>query len=295
MGANSGYSRHHGHVQGFKKDFSPTNDYPGYMHCQKKDYSRRCDYCKLLPSVVLQRKSPYEIFYGKKPSIDHLRTMGCLCFAKKLPAQDKFGARAIEARIPFPFKCKTTASTQDPFFHDIPLASDVLPIYFPTSPPTSDPSPPPPDTSEPFTPTVDPNLNPISKPPSVDPPVPTLIESQRSYVGLRPLCKQSLAAFTSVVEPQSFQEASSDPLSVDAMISKLQDLIDYKTWKLVPLPPGKTPIGVVISIAASFDWPIYQMDVHNAFLQGYLHDEGLLGSQVQALSPVGVGLPGRFD
>ncbi|KAF3637713.1 hypothetical protein FXO37_24753 [Capsicum annuum] len=160
---------------------------------------------------------------------------------------------------------KATASTRDPLFHDIPLASDVLPIPFLTSPPTPDPLLSPPDTSEPSAPDVDPNLNPISGPSSVFSPIPTLVESQRrsttssstssstdvpysmahsiGYDGIKPSYRQSLDTFTSIVEPQSFQEASSDPRWVDSMNSELQDLIDNKTWEIILLPPGKAPIG----------------------------------------------------
>ncbi|KAJ8775341.1 hypothetical protein K2173_020345 [Erythroxylum novogranatense] len=32
-------------------------------------------------------------------------------------------------------------------------------------------------------------------------------------------------------------------------------------------------VRTVIAIAAIYNWPMYQMDVHNAFLQGDLHEE----------------------
>ncbi|KAH0706124.1 hypothetical protein KY289_011200 [Solanum tuberosum] len=47
-----------------------------------------------LPTPTLNGKSPYEIFYKKKPSLDHLRNIGCLCFATTLVRKDKFSARA---------------------------------------------------------------------------------------------------------------------------------------------------------------------------------------------------------
>ncbi|KAL9995437.1 putative RNA-directed DNA polymerase [Helianthus debilis subsp. tardiflorus] len=42
-----------------------------------------------LPSSVLGGKSPYEIVYGFKPSFDHLRNFGCLCFSTVLSETDK--------------------------------------------------------------------------------------------------------------------------------------------------------------------------------------------------------------
>lgn len=47
-----------------------------------------------LPYQVLERKTTYELLYGKKPKLDHLRVFGCLCYARKLPRGDKLTARA---------------------------------------------------------------------------------------------------------------------------------------------------------------------------------------------------------
>lgn len=48
-----------------------------------------------MPLKNLQYKSPYEIIHYQKPSYDHLRTYGCLCFASTIKAHwDKFQPRA---------------------------------------------------------------------------------------------------------------------------------------------------------------------------------------------------------
>lgn len=47
-----------------------------------------------LPTSVLHGKSPYEQFHGHKAKLDHLRTIGCLCYATKLVRQDKFSPKA---------------------------------------------------------------------------------------------------------------------------------------------------------------------------------------------------------
>lgn len=47
-----------------------------------------------LPSSVLKWKSPFEILYGSKPDMSHLKTIGCLCYALNLkPRHDKFAAK----------------------------------------------------------------------------------------------------------------------------------------------------------------------------------------------------------
>lgn len=50
-----------------------------------------------LPSMVLSGKSLYELFFGRKPTISHLRTLGCLCYASVLPESDKLDPRATKA------------------------------------------------------------------------------------------------------------------------------------------------------------------------------------------------------
>ncbi|KAJ0746343.1 putative RNA-directed DNA polymerase [Helianthus annuus] len=47
-----------------------------------------------LPSSVLNGRSPYEVVYGFKPSLVHLRNFGCLCFSTVLSESDKFAYHA---------------------------------------------------------------------------------------------------------------------------------------------------------------------------------------------------------
>ena len=48
------------------------------------------------PSKVLKGMSPFSILFGKKPSYDHLKVFGSLCYASTLKSgRDKFQARAI--------------------------------------------------------------------------------------------------------------------------------------------------------------------------------------------------------
>jgi len=50
-----------------------------------------------LPLSVLNGKSAFELLYGRPPSLQHIRTIGCLCFATVVPGGDKFGPKAIGA------------------------------------------------------------------------------------------------------------------------------------------------------------------------------------------------------
>lgn len=47
-----------------------------------------------MPLTVLGNKSPYELVYNRKPSLAHLRVIGCLAFATNLKKGDKFAPKA---------------------------------------------------------------------------------------------------------------------------------------------------------------------------------------------------------
>lgn len=47
-----------------------------------------------LPSSVLNGKSPFYMVYGREPSLVHLRSFGCLCFATILKDTDKFSEKS---------------------------------------------------------------------------------------------------------------------------------------------------------------------------------------------------------
>lgn len=46
------------------------------------------------PSTVIGNVSPFERLYGKKPNLNHLRVLDCLCFAKIIQEYDKLMTRA---------------------------------------------------------------------------------------------------------------------------------------------------------------------------------------------------------
>ncbi|KAG9439601.1 hypothetical protein H6P81_019766 [Aristolochia fimbriata] len=107
------------------------------------------------------------------------------------------------------------------------------------------------DTLSPSPPAVDvpvPSSASSSEPiPALAPDVPPLAPRQSSRIR-RPSVRLNdyhcfFSALTSVYEPSSYREASSDPIWQQAMTKELQALDKAHTWDLVSLPPGKSPIG----------------------------------------------------
>nr|XP_016468765.1 PREDICTED: uncharacterized protein LOC107791253 [Nicotiana tabacum] len=64
-----------------------------------------------------------------------------------------------------------------------------------------------------------------------------------AYDKLSPSCRSSLTAFSAIVEPKSFAEASQDLKWIEAMKAKITALEENKTWSIIPLPLGKFSIG----------------------------------------------------
>lgn len=111
-----------------------------------------------LPSSVLSGKSPFELVYGQKPKLSHLRCFGCLCFSSVFNNSDKFSARSekciligfsgtkkaykvygIDSKMVlysrdvqfyesiFPFKMKSKDQTSDSTLNDLNFFNEKLP------------------------------------------------------------------------------------------------------------------------------------------------------------------------
>uniref|UniRef100_A0A2N9F3P1 Reverse transcriptase Ty1/copia-type domain-containing protein n=1 Tax=Fagus sylvatica TaxID=28930 RepID=A0A2N9F3P1_FAGSY len=103
-------------------------------------------------------------------------------------------------------------------------------------------------------------------------------------------------ALATLYEPHTYREASTNPLWQQVMANELDALHKTHTWDMTTLPPGKSAVGCkwvykiktretfapvvrltsvrsLLVVAAVRHWPLFQMDVKNAFLNGDLLEE----------------------
>ncbi|CAM8951545.1 unnamed protein product [Rhodiola kirilowii] len=143
-----------------------------------------------------------------------------------------------------------------------------------------------------------------------------------SYKSISPSYRAFVSQMSSVVIPNSVEEALNAPEWKEAILEEIKALEKNATWEKVDLPKGKSIVGskwiftlkynsdgslerykarlvakgytqtygvdysetfspvaklntvrVLLSIAANLDWPLNQLDVKNAFLNGDLEEE----------------------
>ncbi|GFZ18617.1 hypothetical protein Acr_27g0003560 [Actinidia rufa] len=106
------------------------------------------------------------------------------------------------------------------------------------------------------------------RPPASDP-LPAIFSRicMFSYQGLSDSYRTFIGHVSSISDTRSVSEALRDPNWVTAMQVPGQDY--GATFATVA---KLTTVRVIISLAASYSWPLHQLDVKNAFLNGDLHE-----------------------
>ncbi|GJY49404.1 retrovirus-related pol polyprotein from transposon TNT 1-94 [Tanacetum coccineum] len=226
---------------------------------------------------VLDWQSPFEKLYGKPPTYDHLRVIGCLCYVADIrPHKDKFANKGIKSvLIGYPVNQKepnVSDATTDNIY-----SSNHVPVN--------------PTTSVPLRKSSRNSTRPAWLQDFVTPKAPSSNTSTPHY----PLFVSSefrnsphshiafLANVLANSEPTSYAQAEKDikykpDRKVDGFKARLvvggfnqKEGLDYKH---IFSPVAKlATVRVLITIATAKQWPLHQLDINNAFLHGYIKDE----------------------
>ncbi|GJY68526.1 ribonuclease H-like domain-containing protein [Tanacetum coccineum] len=116
------------------------------------------------------------------------------------------------------------------------------------------------------------------------------IEKYVNYSNLNTANMCFATSLNKSVEPTCLSKAMSDPNWVEAKNNEIEALNRNNTWNICDLLAGRKPIGskwiwkikykasgdferCIIPIALINNWPLYQLDVNNAFLYGDLYED----------------------
>ncbi|KAG8480521.1 hypothetical protein CXB51_024618 [Gossypium anomalum] len=200
---------------------------------QQNGVAEPCYLINLLPTSVLDWKSPFEMLHKRVPDLSHLRVFGCLCFATEpfipqcVPVSDASGTSS-----------GSLAESPSNFSADQSLA----PIASPTAS-----SPPPLRRS-----------SRVSKPPSW----------LSDFV-----CSTNPSSFTTLLTVKYNSDGSVERFKA-RLVAKGYNQREWIDFHDTFSPVAKQVIvHTVIFLVTMFNWPLFQMDVFNAFLQGDLHEE----------------------
>nr|GEW50423.1 hypothetical protein [Tanacetum cinerariifolium] len=234
-----------------------------------------------MPVKVLDWKTPFEKLYGKPPTYDYLRVIGCLCYdAVTKPRKDKFDDRGIkcvllgyptnqkgyklynwESNEVFLSKYVIFEENEFPFKHLSPSVFPKCPSLQPTFETnllndTESVNPNTPLSDNNFTPTASsiptptPVLNVLD--PTQNTTIPPIRKSNRQfarYVWLKDFVTPKeylmiilLANVFAITEPISYKQANKEEGWIKAMNAELAALEKNETWILTTLPPGHKAI-----------------------------------------------------
>ncbi|KAA0047306.1 Retrovirus-related Pol polyprotein from transposon TNT 1-94 [Cucumis melo var. makuwa] len=254
-----------------------------------------------LPSSVLQNISPFEKLYGTPPNYSNLKTFGCACFVLLHPHEHTkleprarlccflgYGTEHKGFRCWDPLSNRLRLSRHITFWEHTMFSrlssfhtsfSSPQAFFTNTSidlfPPSESPLGNELAQSAPTSATSDQSSISDGSPE----PTPDTPPRRSTRVREPPIHLQDYHYFStiiSLVEPTSYQEASTNPLWQKAMNDELQALEKTHTWDYVDLPPGKRPIGCkwIYKIKTHSDGTIERYKAH-LVAKGYSQEYGI--------------------
>ncbi|XP_060202885.1 uncharacterized protein LOC132631316 [Lycium barbarum] len=181
-----------------------------------------------MPSIVIGNISPYEKLHSWKPSLIHLRVLGCLCHAKIVQETDKLMPRTKqqhqddqpqankEVQPPAHPQNDAIIQQQQPVTNDTRKSSRGKHL---------------PKWMKDFV-----SLN-------VHNSVPYALVNYISYDDMHPTYQSDIATFSNIVEPATYAKVVKDPKWIEAMQAEITALENNKTREVFTLPKDKKPIG----------------------------------------------------
>ncbi|GJT43910.1 putative RNA-directed DNA polymerase [Tanacetum coccineum] len=207
-----------------------------------------------LSSSIPNGKSPFELVYGFKPKISHLRSFGCLCFSYVLNNSDKFSAKS-EKCILIGFSTTKKAYKHSNFqsslspnddgrVYDTPYNDGSDHSCFSNADECKDDF----ATSMGETSTSEGNVHINSESPAqgnfpqnISQVQPDLRRSSR--VPKMPAKFNDYVVNSSKNEPTSYFEAVKNPNWIEAMNNEIEALNKNNTWTVCDLPVGRKAVG----------------------------------------------------